>query len=110
LTRSDLPMAKPKDIELLLNKNLLEKLAKFQEIELEDVDIELEEIEFSVAGGGGGVSSPLLARLGFEFALMRDSANRITSLLGGPLLSSRRSSSQRRRVSPWAITLGASSR
>jgi acetyl-CoA decarbonylase/synthase complex subunit delta len=84
LTRSDLPMAKPKDIELLLNKNLLEKLAKFQEIELEDVDIELEEIEFSVAGGGGGVSSPLLARLGFEFALIRDSANRITSLLGGP--------------------------
>jgi acetyl-CoA decarbonylase/synthase complex subunit delta len=77
-------MAKPKDIELLLNKNLLEKLAKFQEIELEDVDIELDEIEFSVEGGGGGVSSPLLARLGFEFALIRDSANRITSLLGGP--------------------------
>jgi acetyl-CoA decarbonylase/synthase complex subunit delta len=77
-------MAKPKDIELLLNKDLLEKLAKFQEIELEDVDIELDEIEFSVEGGSGGVSSPLLARLGFEFALIRDSANRITSLLGGP--------------------------
>jgi len=78
-------MAKPKDIELLLNKDLLEKLAKFQAIELEDVEIELEEIEFSVEGGrGGGISSPLLARMGFEFALIRDSANRITSLLGGP--------------------------
>ena len=76
-------MAKPKDIELLLNKDILEKLAKFQAIELEDVDIELEEIEFSVEGGGG-ISSPLLARMGFEFALIRDSANRITSLLGGP--------------------------
>jgi len=79
-------MAKPKDIELLLNKDLLEKLAKFQAIELEDVEIELEELEFIVEGGGdGGISSPLLARMGFEFALIRDSANRITSLLGGPV-------------------------
>ena len=79
-------MAKSDDIELILSRDLLEKLARFQEIELEDVDIELDEIEFSVEGGGGGVSSPLLARLGYEFAMIRDSANRITSLLGGPAM------------------------
>ncbi len=79
-------MAKSDDIELILSRDLLEKLAKLQEVELDDVDIELDEIEFSIEGGGGGVSSPLLARLGYEFAMIRDSANRMTSLLGGPAM------------------------
>ena len=79
-------MVKSDDIELILSRDLLERLAKLQEVELEDVDIELDEIEFSIEGGGGGVSSPLLARLGYEFAMIRDSANRMTSLLGGPAM------------------------
>lgn len=74
-------------LELIFNKDLLEKLAKFQEVELEEVEIELEEIEFDVeSDSGGGFSSPMLYRLGYEFALIRDSANRISSLLGGPAM------------------------
>jgi len=65
---------------------LLEKIAKFEEIELEDLDIDLEEIEFDIEAGSGGISSPILARLGYEFALIRDSANRMAGLLGAPTM------------------------
>jgi acetyl-CoA decarbonylase/synthase complex subunit delta len=71
-------------LDLVLNRELLEKLAKFEEVELEELDVELEEIEFDVEAGSGGISSPILARLGYEFALIRDSANRMASLLGAP--------------------------
>ena len=65
---------------------MLEKIAKFEEIELEDLDIDLEEIEFDIEAGSGGISSPILARLGYEFALIRDSANRMAGLLGAPTM------------------------
>lgn len=44
--------------------------------------MDVEEVEFDIKGGGG-LQSPMLQRLAFEFALIRDSAGRITSLLGG---------------------------
>jgi acetyl-CoA decarbonylase/synthase complex subunit delta len=71
-------------LDLVISRDLLEKLAKFEEVELEEFDVELEEIEFDIQAGNGGLSSPILARLGYEFALIRDSANRMASLLGAP--------------------------
>ncbi len=71
-------------LDLVISRDLLEKIAKFEEVELEEFDVELEEIEFDVQAGSGGISSPILARLGYEFALIRDSANRMASLLGAP--------------------------
>ncbi|MCW4049636.1 MAG: CO dehydrogenase/acetyl-CoA synthase subunit delta [Candidatus Bathyarchaeota archaeon] len=76
-------MAKEKKINLPISADLLEKLAKFQEIELQDVDIELEEIEFDVSGSGGGMNPYLTQRLAHEFALISSSTGRITQALGG---------------------------
>jgi acetyl-CoA decarbonylase/synthase complex subunit delta len=76
-------MAKEKKINLPLSADLLERLAKFQEIELQDVDIELDEIEVDLGSGGGGVNPAVMSRMAFEFSLIRDSANRMTQLLGG---------------------------
>jgi acetyl-CoA decarbonylase/synthase complex subunit delta len=76
-------MAKEKKINLPLSADLLERLAKFQEIELQDVDIEFDEIEVDLGSGGGGVNPAIMSRMAFEFALIRDSANRMTQLLGG---------------------------
>jgi acetyl-CoA decarbonylase/synthase, CODH/ACS complex subunit delta len=76
-------VAKEKKISLPISGDLLERLANFQEIELQDVDIEFDEIEVDLGSGGGGVSPAILSRMAFEFALIRDSANRMTQLLGG---------------------------
>jgi acetyl-CoA decarbonylase/synthase complex subunit delta len=72
------------EIKLPISRNLLEKLAEFQEIELDDVDIELDELEFDFEPGSAGFSSPLLLRLAYEFAVIRDASNRIYNLLGSP--------------------------
>jgi acetyl-CoA decarbonylase/synthase complex subunit delta len=79
-------MAKEKKINLPISGDLLERLAKFQEIELQDVDIEFEEIELDLGSGGGGVNPAIMSRMAFEFALIRDSANRMTQLLGGSVV------------------------
>ena len=76
-------MPKEKKINLPISADILERLAKFQEIELQDVDIEFEEIEFDLGTGGGGINPGVLSRMAFEFAQIRDSANRMTYLLGG---------------------------
>lgn len=76
-------MAKEKKIDLPISADLLERLAKFQEIELQDVDLEFDEIEVDLGSGGGGVNPAIMSRMAFEFALIRDSANRMTQLLGG---------------------------
>ncbi len=77
-------MAKAKKINLPISGDLLERLAKFQEIELQDVEIEFDEVEVDLgSGGGGGVNPAIMSRMAFEFALIRDSANRMTQLLGG---------------------------
>ena len=80
-------MTEKDKLDLVISRDLLEKLANFEEIELEEFDVELEEIEFDVQTGSGRISSPILARLGYEFALIRDSANRMASLLGAPSIS-----------------------
>ena len=75
-------MAKPDKINLPISKDLLEKLLKVQEIELEDVDIELEELEFDISGGaGGGMPPALMYGLAREFSTIRDSANKISYYL-----------------------------
>ena len=77
-------MTEGKKINLPLSADLLERLAKFQEIELQDVDIEFEEIEVDLgSGGGAGINPAVMSRMAFEFAQIRDSANRMTQLLGG---------------------------
>lgn len=76
-------MAKEKKINLPISGDLLERLAKFQEIELQDVNIEFDEIELDLGSGGGGVNPAIMSRMAFEFALIRDSANRMTQLLSG---------------------------
>jgi acetyl-CoA decarbonylase/synthase complex subunit delta len=76
-------MTKPDKVTLPISRDLLERLAKFQEIELEDVEMELDEIELGIEGGGGGMHPAQMARLAYEFALIRDSASRITQVLGG---------------------------
>jgi acetyl-CoA decarbonylase/synthase complex subunit delta len=80
------PLAKEKKINLPLSANLLERLAKFQEIELQDVDIEVDEIEIDLGTGSGGINPALFNRMAFEFGLIRDSANRMTQLLGGSIV------------------------
>jgi len=78
------PVTKPDKVTLPISRDLLEKLANFQEIELQDVEIELEEIELGFEGGGGGGLHPAqMARMAYEFSLIRDSASRITQVLGG---------------------------
>jgi len=75
---------KEKKINLPISADILERLAKFQEIELQDVDIEFEEIELDLGtGGGGGINSGVMSRMAYEFAQIRDSTNRLTYLLGG---------------------------
>ena len=81
-------MAKEKKINLPISGDLLERLAKFQEIELQDVDIEFDEIELDLGSGGGGVNPAIMSRMAFEFGLIRDSANRMTQLLGGGVMPS----------------------
>jgi len=76
-------MAKEKKINLPISKDLLEKLANFQEIELQDVEIELDEIEFNTGTGGNSLNPALTSRMAFEFALIRDSASRLSQLFGG---------------------------
>jgi acetyl-CoA decarbonylase/synthase complex subunit delta len=77
-------MAKQKKLEIPLSRDLLEKLAKFQEIELQDVELELDEIEFNVGSvQGTGANPAILNRMAFEFALIRDSASRMSQILGG---------------------------
>ena len=77
-------MAKETKITLPLSADLLEKLANFQEIELQDVIIDLEEIELNVSsGGGGGINPVIMNRMAYEFALIRDSAARMSQAFGG---------------------------
>jgi acetyl-CoA decarbonylase/synthase complex subunit delta len=76
-------MAKPDKVSLPLSRDLLERLAKFQEIELQDVEMELDEIELDMGQGSGGVNQAVFNRMAFEFALIRDSAGRMSQLLGG---------------------------
>jgi acetyl-CoA decarbonylase/synthase complex subunit delta len=77
-------MAKQNKLNLPLSRDLLEKLAKFQEIELQDVELDLDEIEFNIGSTQGtGANQALLNRMAFEFALIRDSASRMSQLLGG---------------------------
>jgi acetyl-CoA decarbonylase/synthase complex subunit delta len=80
------PMVKETKITLPLSADLLEKLAKFQEIELQDVIIDLEEIEFNVSpGGGGGINPVIMNRMAYEFGLIRDSAARMSQAFGGSM-------------------------
>jgi acetyl-CoA decarbonylase/synthase complex subunit delta len=76
-------MAKERKITLPLSADLLEKLAHFQEIELQDVIIDLEEIELNIGSSGGGLNPTITNRLAYEFALIRDSANRMSQVFGG---------------------------
>jgi acetyl-CoA decarbonylase/synthase complex subunit delta len=77
LTEEDKP-------KLPLSRDLLDKLARFQEIELQDVDIDLDELEFDISLGSGGVPLALLTRLAYEFGIIRDASNRIYHHLGSP--------------------------
>lgn len=76
-------MTKPDKISLPLSRDLLERLARFQEIELQDVEMELDEVELNIGQSSGGVNPAVLNRMAFEFALIRDSASRMSQLLGG---------------------------
>ena len=77
-------MAKERKITLPISADLLEKLANFQEIELQDVIIDLEEIELNIgSSGGGGMNPVVMNRMAAEFALIRDAANRMSQVFGG---------------------------
>ena len=77
-------MAKERKVTLPISADLLEKLANFQEIELQDVVIDLEEIELNIgSSGGGGINPVVMNRMAYEFALIRDSASRMSQVLGG---------------------------
>jgi acetyl-CoA decarbonylase/synthase complex subunit delta len=77
-------MAKERKITLPISADLLEKLANFQEIELQDVVIDLEEIELNIgSSGGGGMNPVVMNRMAYEFALIRDSASRMSQVFGG---------------------------
>jgi len=76
-------MAKERKLTLPISADLLEKLANFQEIELQDVIIDLEEIEFNVSSSGGGMNPVVMNRMAAEFALIRDSAARMSQVFGG---------------------------
>ncbi|MBT7915219.1 CO dehydrogenase/acetyl-CoA synthase subunit delta [Candidatus Bathyarchaeota archaeon] len=77
-------MAKERKVTLPISADLLEKLANFQEIELQDVIIDLEEIELSVSSsGGGGMNPVIMNRMAAEVALIRDSASRMSQVFGG---------------------------
>ena len=76
-------MAKERKINLPISADLLEKLANFQEIELQDVIIDLDEIELSVSSSGGGMNPVVMNRMASEFAIIRDSAARMSQVFGG---------------------------
>jgi len=76
-------MTKPDKISLPLSRDLLERLARFQEIELQDVEMELDEVELNIGQSSGGVNPAIMNRMAFEFALIRDSTSRMSQLLGG---------------------------
>jgi acetyl-CoA decarbonylase/synthase complex subunit delta len=76
-------MAKERKINLPISADLLEKLANFQEIELQDVIIDLDEIELSISSSGGGMNPVVMNRMASEFAIIRDSAARMSQVLGG---------------------------
>jgi acetyl-CoA decarbonylase/synthase complex subunit delta len=76
-------LAKETKITLPISKDLLEKLAKFQEIELEDVVIDLDEIELSVDSSGASMNPAVFGRMAYEFALIRDSTARLSQMFGG---------------------------
>jgi acetyl-CoA decarbonylase/synthase complex subunit delta len=79
-----IPLTDEVDFQFPFSKDLLEKLAKLQEIELQDVDLEFEEIELSLEGNSGtGLSPAIYSRMAYEFALIRDSASRMSQMLGG---------------------------
>jgi acetyl-CoA decarbonylase/synthase complex subunit delta len=76
-------MTKPDKITLPLSHDMLERLARFQEVELLDVEMELGEVELNIGQAEGGANQALLSRMAFEFSLIRDSASRMAQLLGG---------------------------
>ncbi|OGD52776.1 CO dehydrogenase/acetyl-CoA synthase subunit delta [Candidatus Bathyarchaeota archaeon RBG_13_60_20] len=76
-------MTKPDKLTLPLSRDLLERLARFQEVELQDVEMDLGEVELDIGQSQGGANPALLSRMAFEFALIRDSASRMAQLLGG---------------------------
>lgn len=76
-------MAKEKKIKLPLSAEMLEKLANFQEIELQDVGIEVEELEFDIGSNGVQLNPAIMTRMAYEFAHIRDSASRMSQLLSG---------------------------
>jgi len=76
-------MAKERKLTLPISADLLEKLANFQEIELQDVIIDLDEIELNVRSSGGGMNPVVMNRMATEFALIRDSAARMSQVFGG---------------------------
>ena len=77
-------MAKEKKINLPISEELLERLAKFQEIELDDVVIEIDELEIGIgSSGGSGMNPAVMGRMAYEFGLIRDSTNRMAQLFGG---------------------------
>ena len=77
-------MAKERKITLPIRADLLEKLANFQEIELQDVVIDLEEIEFNIgSSGGGGINPVVMNRMAYEFGQIRDATARMSQMFGG---------------------------
>lgn len=66
-----------------LSMDLLEKLAKFQEIELLDVFMEIDEIELDMKPGQDGMNPAVMGILANEFNLIRSSTARISHVLGG---------------------------
>lgn len=76
-------MPKENKITLPISRDLLEKLANFQEIELQDVIIDLEEIELNIGSSGGGMNPAIMSRMAYEFAQIRDSNARMSQMFGG---------------------------
>ena len=63
-------MAKERKVTLPLSADLLEKLANFQEIELQDVILDLEEIELNIGSSVGGMNPAVMGRLAYEISLI----------------------------------------
>ncbi len=80
-------MAKETKITLPISRELLEKLAKFQEIEIEDVVMDVDEIELNVDSSGASMSPAIFGRMAYELAVIRDSANRMSQMFGGAPLA-----------------------
>ncbi len=79
-------MTKKTKIILPLSADLLEKLANFQEIELQDVIIDIDEIDLNVSSGGEGINPVIMNKMAYEFAIIRDSVNRMSQMFGGGML------------------------